>query len=165
MTTAIASGGRQDPAAINAAANAGPPTVSYEMATLGSTTSVTYTATITGSSVAGGTFVCPPSGRVMVLWGTGMFHNTLGSSGWCSWEIRAGASVGSGTVVVAADDSRAVRMKVAHATNNDQQWGWHYPVLSGLTASSTYNIRHMFKNEGSGTLSIVRQRITVTPAH
>lgn len=164
MTVAIATGQEQSAEVVNTAANAGTTTVKYEVATAGSLTSLTYTGTITASTVAGGSFVAPPNGRVLVLWGTGMFHNTASSSGWCSWEIRQGASVGSGTVVVAADDARAVRIKTGSATANDQQWGWS-DLVTGLTAGSTYNIRHMFKNEGSGTLSVVRQRIIVTPAH
>lgn len=161
MTTAIDPGDPLTDVAINTAANAGVTGAEYEVITQGSTTSTTYTATLTGSTAAGGTFVAPLNGTVRVHWFSGLYNDIATGSGYVSWELRLGAVVGSGTVIVAADDSRSLRTK-SSTSPGDQQYGGSKRV-SGLTPLATYNVRHMFKRETTGTFFVKNQRIAAEP--
>lgn len=168
MTTAIISGQRLTPAVLNGAANAGAPSVQNTVSgggTLVNTT--TYTATLTTNGGAAIAFVAPPSGRVDVGWSSGLYNDTAAQEAWCSWELRTGASIGSGSTVAGytAHDDRALRLKAANNTN-DVQFG-DTLLVEGLTPGAAYHVRQMFRTSAhaTATATFARKKIKVVPAH
>lgn len=164
MTSPLPAGTTLTAARINV-----PATVKYEVALEGSTTSTSYTTTVTGTTCAGGSFIAPPSGHVLILWSCGLFQTGTGgavaASAWCSYVVRTGSTLGSGSVIVAAADLAALRQKFSATTNNDQQWGSH-DVVTGLTPGNTYNVQLAYKNtDAPATIRMTRQRVIVVPTY
>lgn len=148
--------------------SAGATTVQYEASaadTITAASYVSYTAIPTGGAGVGsarGTFVVPPSGKVMIHNFAGIVALTSGGSLWCSFEIRDGSTIGSGTPRLSGNDSYALRIKGANATN-DVQFGMSYLWDAG-TPGSTYNIQQMYKIESSAGGAVAsRKRITIVP--
>jgi hypothetical protein len=130
-------------------------TVSNVQNTAGTTTSTSYTATLTGGTTCSLTFVAPPSGSVMIHNTCETKNNTNPELSLCTFEVRAGSTVGSGTVVIAASDDEAV------FSTDDVRFG-AARLLTGLTPGSTYNIRQLFRVTAStGTFS--RKSLIVRP--
>lgn len=73
--------------------------------TLQSTTSVAY---VVGAPTVGVAFYPPPSGSVLIHHFASI-DNSAAGSGFISPEIRLGATVGTGAIVVAANDQNALR--------------------------------------------------------
>jgi len=126
--------------------------------TSGTTTSTSYTATLTGGTTCSLTFVAPPSGQVMVH-NTVNLSNTLTSGVLMSFEIRAGAVVGSGTVFQAADDQNTNQSSGVAGVGNRATVS---TPITGLTPGATYNIRQMFR-VSAGTGTYISKRLTVVP--
>lgn len=116
----------------------------------GTTTSATYTATLTGTGGVSATFVAPPSGKVLVHNGCEMSNSGVGYS-ICNFEIRVGASIGTGTVFFALDDNEGVVNSRPVAR-----------LITGLTGGTTYNIRQLFRVQ-SGTGTFLRKSLFVIP--
>lgn len=125
----------------------------------GTTIATSYTATLTGGTTCSATFVAPPSGQVMVH-NTANISNSTSSGILMGFEIRAGAVVGSGSVVVAADDDDA--NSGSGVASVGRRATVTTPVLSGLTPGATYNIRQMFR-VSTGTGTFLSKRLTVSP--
>jgi hypothetical protein len=86
-------------------------------------------------------FVAPPSGRAIIHW-SGALRNLSDSESpvaYLSPEVRAGATPGSGTVVLPPADVRTVRCNFAGAIQTVRAGASH--MLSGLTPGATYNAR------------------------
>ncbi len=115
--------------------------------TAGTTTSLSYTATLTGGTTCSFTFTGPYSTRALFFNNCRLQNNTGTATGWCSFEIRAGSVVGSGSIIQAASDNNAVQCDgVAPARYGITTF------VTGLTAGSSYNARQMFKvDSGTGT--------------
>lgn len=123
------------------------PVVGDAQATAGTSTSTTYTATLTGGVTCGVVFTAPASGTIVV-------HNSCDSFTsatafiYCSFEVREGVTIGSGTVVDAADDATALK----HQTNFQTFGMTRSTRVSGLTPGAQYNVRQMFRvQSGTGT--------------
>lgn len=119
--------------------------------TIESTTQGPFTNTTFGSGTVncGFSFVAPMSGKVMVtVSGELRAHGAFVQAVVLGYEIRTGGTVGSGTIVVAADDDRAIRWQ---PTRDDAVIETSYTKLaSGLTAGDTYNVRTQQKITGVG---------------
>lgn len=118
-------------------------------------TSLTY---VVGSASCGVTFVAPTTGRVLVLWGGALDHNTAGRATILSFRLGLGSSIGAGTLVLPPDDTRSVQNV---GVNDLAPGGWH-PV-AGLDPGVTYNVQlqHRVTVGGNGTVS--RRSVTVQP--
>ena len=126
----------------------------------GTTTSVTYTAALTGApGVCGTSFNAPPSGAVTIEWVT-QTANSTGATGWCgtSFEVRQGSVVGSGTLVQASSDTEATFLP----GNVPIRAGAHSEV-TGLTPGAQYNVQLMYRVSG-GTGTYTRRKVTVKPS-
>lgn len=122
-------------------------TVTDRQDTTGTTTSTTYTATLTGGTTCGKVFVAPASGTVMIYVTCNGFN--AGGASFCAPEVRAGGSIGSGTVFLAASDPKSWIVQ----GGNSLAYTYVLPV-TGLTAGSTYNVRMMFRvSAGTGTFA------------
>jgi hypothetical protein len=135
--------------------NPAPATASQ--AASGTTTSTTFTNTLTTSGAGPGVaFTAPPSGRVTVENTANLISSTVASL--MSFEIRAGSSVGTGTVVVAAIDENGPSVG---GGNSGSRYTLVLP-LSGLTPGGSYNIRQMYRVSAGGTGgTFIQKRITV----
>lgn len=129
------------------------PLYSENMANV-STTGTSYAAAV--SNNVGGFFRVPASGRVRIDF-SGELYGAGATGQIMSFEIREGSTVGAGTVVLAADDERAVRSYDV----NRQQFSNFY-VWSAGTPGSTYNIRLLYRTT-SGTANFERRRALVAP--
>lgn len=102
----------------------------------GTTTSGVYTATLTGATTASLTFIATASGKV-IIHNNANCKNSGSSPSLCTIEVRAGAVVGSGTVVLAAGNEDAV-------FSSSEISSGRTTMITGLTAGSTYNVRQLF---------------------
>lgn len=145
------------------AANTPTPAFAESTTDIAAFTNTTFAA---GSPVVGLTFVAPPSGMVHVTV-SGLINSATDTvRAELGWELREGGTIGSGTVVMAASVDRA--LAGSHAVNTSATasiGGSHrFPVLSGLTAGSTYNVRTMHRVQPTaGTGNINYRSLTVEP--
>lgn len=123
--------------------------------TNGTTGSTTFTATLTGGTACGLTFVAPPSGVVFVTNRCGQFNTTDFSI--CGFQIRAGGSIGSGTIFQAVDDDHSLISKAANLEQRGDRWR-----VAGLTPGSTYNAQGLYRVV-SGTGNFQRKHLAVEP--
>lgn len=132
------------------------------------TTSTTYEA---GSPVVGHAFTAPPSGIIWVNLYAWLEVTKTGAGArilYCGFELREGSVVGSGTVVVAADEERSVSVRNSMGTSGDATGGGvglRY-LVTGLTAGSSYNVRTMHKTGASSsnaTHAVNARRISTEP--
>lgn len=129
-----------------------------EETALGTTTSASYTATLTGGTACSFTFVAPTSGVVEVVNTAQVDNSSTAQTSLMSFEIRTGSSVGSGTVMFAASDDDALR----NLGTNEVQMTFAR-IVDGLTGGATYNIRQMFRGSGGTTATFIRKRLAVIP--
>lgn len=117
--------------------------------TSGTTTSTSYTATLTGSTVPGRTFLAPANGQVTITCVVRCFTSTTAFIRFAP-EVRLGAVVGSGTVFQAAVDSKAG----VHQTNVQTFRFTTRMTITGLTPNTTYNARlNVMVSAGTGTFA------------
>lgn len=114
------------------------------------TTSTSYT-NITNFST---TFIAPPSGAVTVELMTALELDT--GNAYMSFEVRN--NNGSGSVVLAGSDARAVSVQGA----DNAQFSARYPV-TGLTPGNTYWVQTLEKSSSAGTSSFFRRQLMVEP--
>lgn len=101
---------------------------------------------------AEGTLTAPPTGKIYVTVSGRLNLANTQNYAYTSWELREGSSIGSGTVVVAADDDRAVRAgNTVTASAPFYGQGSHRYLVTGLTPGATYNIRTMHRSSVSLT--------------
>lgn len=121
----------------------------------GTTSSVTYTPTLSGGTACAFSFVAPGSGAVLISNNCNL-ECSAGNLSLCSFEVRTGGSVGSGTVVLAASNDDAL---ISLAQINIGR----SVLLTGLTPGATYNIRQLFAVTG-GTGTFKSKNLNVIPA-
>jgi hypothetical protein len=125
-------------------------------------TSTSYVTT----STMGTDFVAPQSGVVLVQAGATIGNNAIVIAGtsWTviSFEVRTGTTVGSGTVVISADDARSARMYVqSTAAGMKYAPAARAMPVGGLTPGAGYNVRPMFK-VGASTGAYLNRWVVVT---
>lgn len=136
--------------------NSGALVVSDRQNTSGTTTSTTYVATLTGGTTCGFVFNAPASGEIMIHNKAWFYNNMAGFYSYISYEIRAGSSIGSGTVFQATSDANA---NLSGSQVNAQGVP---DRVTGLTPGATYNIRQMFKVDGN-TGTFLNKILIVVP--
>ena len=122
----------------------------------------TYGFAPDGSPGVGGTFVAPLSGAVLIVCAAIM--QAYGSAiVVTSYSVRTGATLGSGTEVLAGSTERGAYLSNANASGvNAGATSTYY--LSGLTAGATYNIRFMhYNSHGTLTMNTQYRRLTIIP--
>lgn len=124
-----------------AGSNPQPVAVADATALTSAALTTTYAA---GSPVVGTAFTAPPTGKVYITVGGRIQCQTTGNTIYLSFEVRTGATVGSGTVVLATDAGRAVAAG-GNATGFTfaRVGGSKRYLLTGLTPGSSYNVRTM----------------------
>lgn len=122
-----------------------------------SSASTTFVALGSGGS-AGLAFTAPPSGKVLIIHDTTIHNGTASNSAVSSFEVRTGDTIGSGTVVLAASDDRAVfnfdSLRVSASVAR---------LVEGLTPGNAYNVRTLVRC-GAGTVQVSRAHLTLVPS-
>lgn len=133
-----------------------PSTVASTQAATGTTTSTTFTATLTGGTACSVVFTAPDSGKTLVLNNCECLNSGSGFS-VCTIQVRTGAVVGSGTLVLTASDNEGI---VNTATNSNRSGTSR--LLEGLTPGAQYNVQQLFRVQ-SGTGTFLRKHLIATP--
>jgi hypothetical protein len=127
--------------------------------TSAATNNATYSATagFAGATTCGTTFIAPQSGKVNFQWSAEITN--VSSFSLLSIEVREGSTVGSGTVVFAADDNHACRADTTVTVGCHQS-----KMLTGLTPGAVYNVRTMHRtNSTNGTFG--RRKVWIRSAN
>lgn len=132
-------------------------TVTSVQNTAGTTNSASYTATLTGGTTCSVVFVAPPSGNVLIHNNCEPTASSTTQAAYCSFEVRAGATPGSGTVFLAAATNHAV-MGFGNLTTGKGRT----KLVTGLTPGSTYNARQLFLST-SGTATFEGKELIAQP--
>lgn len=135
-------------------ANSGMSTISTDFGTdAGTTTSLTYVKTLTGSgSVVDSTFIAPPSGRVMILFHCRIQNSVAGSASFFSLRVRVNPS---GTIIQDYNDDRAV-----YTTNDRITTGCAVLPVTDLTPGTTYRVEGGFRvTANTGTFDSFRTAV------
>jgi len=133
-----------------------PAAVTNAAVAAGTMTGSTFTAALTGGTTCSVVFTAPTSGKVLVLNAAELMNTTTNYCA-CAFEIRTGAVVGSGSVVLAASFDRAVLMTGTSPIHAEVSH-----LATGLTPGAVLHARQLFSaNAGTGTFS--RKSLTVLP--
>ncbi|MGA3524176.1 hypothetical protein [Melissospora conviva] len=125
--------------------------------------SITSTAYAAGNPQCGLDFVAPQSGKVFVTVSGVLSQSASGNNTRLGWEVRSGATVGSGTVVWGTSSVRGIAAGQAVVSGGPAQaQGSHRYLVDGLTPGNSYNVRTMHAVTG-GTGSISYRSILVEP--
>lgn len=120
--------------------------------------STTYTA---GTS-HGVAFTAPPSGKVIVSISGAVGTNaiTINNGTWLAFEIRAGSTIGSGTVILAATDTKSTGPYRPFNSNAGIKYvpAAARHLVTGLTPGSAYNARTAFRSDDIGATAAVHHR-------
>lgn len=120
----------------------------------------TYTL---GGATCGTSFTAPTSGSVKITWGARMNLNSATAVRLLvSAQVASGSSVGSGTVVDAANDGSALEIGV---DANSRLEASKVRVVTGLTAGSVYNVALYHRNVTSvaSAATITDREVYVEP--
>jgi hypothetical protein len=131
--------------------NLATPTVNVQAAQ-GTTASVTYTATLAGSTAANLAVVIPTSGVVLVILTVDLLNTTAGNKAFASIAC-------SGTDTVAASDAWA-KISNSGAANDDRATSAH--LFTGLTPGATDTFTAQFKAT-AGTTQVNSQELIAIP--
>lgn len=126
----------------------------------GSTTAVVMAGnnSLTTTGIMGVAFVGPRSGSVDVDWMTHGRDSAAGGICVTSIEVRAGSTVGSGSLVFASDENTAAVSSSDPAAQIMQLTG--FQTVTGLTEGTAYNAAIVYRVSG-GTGNFARRQIRV----
>lgn len=137
-------------------ANDTPPTVSDRSDT--AILAFANTSYAAGTPAVGVAFTAPTTGRVLVHLSAFLDNSTAGGQSYCSFRLGTGSTVGAGTQILAADDSRSLLV-----TGVDQGRFGITELVSGLTPGSVYNVQVQHKRITANG-DITWRHIIVAPA-
>lgn len=126
----------------------------------------TSTSYIPGAAECGQTFVAPSSGVVLVLWGGRCETNSINVRVHLSVSVRAGAVIGSGTVVSASSDESSIETGQPPSGGTGPETriqASRHRIVRGLTPGSTYNVRTEHKVSVAGNGTIYLRDLAVIP--
>jgi hypothetical protein len=125
---------------------------------------VSSTTFAAGSPACGLAFTAPASGNVWVGW-YGFLTMAISTASQkrvaLGWELRTGSTIGSGTVITAAEDvTRVVSFASSDIDAGLQMSAGARYLVTGLTPDDPYNVRTMHKlSSTSGVTSSVLERV------
>ena len=128
--------------------------------------SVTSTSFVAGATPVGIVFVAPPSGAGFITLGAYFSQNQNLHASIVSYTVRAGGTIGSGTVFGAAANSdralicgRSVNASAPALLQADIRDYW-----PGLTPGNTYNARVEFATDAGGGMDVLRRKLIFEPS-
>ena len=99
----------------------------------------------------------PVSGESRLWIAGGLSHSVAAGASLMSFEMRQGATVGSGTVVIAATDDNCIENN-----GGNRQYGTYWDI-TGLAPGDVYNIRLMYRSGSGATATFIRRRLSWSP--
>ena len=109
-------------------------------------------------------FTAPSSGRVEIHWAAEMAKSGTGpSSGRISPEVREGAVIGTGPVVLPASINRSLSV-LAEESDSPNMSRSMFMMLPGLTPGQTYNARLLHRGSSGSDITVRIRRLLVRPA-
>ncbi|MFC6156143.1 hypothetical protein [Kribbella jiaozuonensis] len=122
---------------------------------------ISSTSFVPGSPVVGTAFTAPPSGSVYITVSGHLESNAASNFGYLAFEVRAGSSVGSGSVFHAANTDEGI-MAGSAASGVTRSCAGNRYLLTGLTPGSSYNVQtvHLVT---TGTLDVFYRSVLVEP--
>lgn len=125
-----------------------------------SVTATVFTASTTYVALAGDpgiAFTAPASGRVLISMGAALTGSAADTYSMMGFQIRNGAVVGSGSVFLAVNDNDVI----ANLGLSDLAAS-RVTLVSGLTATSSYNVQVLYKRlSGTGNAFFARRNVIV----
>lgn len=129
--------------------------------TLGTTTSTSYTATLTGGTACGIAFVAPPSGAVLIHNSSVCDNDSTAQRSYCTFRVRTGTTIGSGSDVVAAADANAIY----NLGTADNCYGRAIHI-TGLSPGGDYNVQQLFKTSNAANVAtFLSKHLIVQPVY
>jgi hypothetical protein len=122
----------------------------------GTTTSTAYTTALTGAGARNMQISLSSNGvGVLVIRNSANVRNaTAADNALCSIEVRTGATVGSGTVILAAADTQALSTTTGGAAQLSATRVTTLTPADGITPNTVYNVQTWFRvNGGTGTFT------------
>jgi hypothetical protein len=135
--------------------------IATESTTQPAYSSTTFTA---GTQTCAVAFTAPPSGMVVVNW-KAFFQAAINDKmSFVGCEIRTGATLGGGSVLVAANsnDALAVGGTVTSGVPVRMK-GATYKLITALTPGSAYHARVMYQTESGGNITVFSREVMVVP--
>ena len=132
------------------------PTQSAFDQTSRTTTSTTFTSVLTPAGLCGLVFTAPPSGKVTIDHSVELKNSSTFYS-ICAPSVRAGSTIGSGTIIFPSQFDYGVRNDQSALLRNSSSH-----LLTGLTPGSVYNVS-LEQVVGGGTGTFVRREVIVRP--
>jgi hypothetical protein len=123
----------------------------------------TSTSFVAGASPVGVAFTAPPSGAVLIHLSAIVSQNINTQATFVSCEVKTGGTIGSGTLFGSAANSDR-GLTVGRAINSGAVallQASRAILYTGLTASSTYNVRVMHCVDGGSGSLFFRELIVV----
>lgn len=132
-----------------------PVTQSSSVTATVNTASTSYVALAGDPGIA---FVAPTSGRVKITIGAALTGNAADTYAMMGIQVRTGNVVGLGTIFVAVNDNDVL----AHLGTGNDIAASRVTLVSGLTATSNYNVQVLYKKlSGAGDAFFARRNIIV----
>lgn len=120
------------------------------------TTSTSYTTTLSAANICGVAFTAPPSGKVLIGWNCQMSNNSSPNVAQCSFGIRTGSVVGSGSVFQASGDGTSIT-SIANAGAGRTS------LVTGLDPGTVYNVALEHRAFSAGTATFLNREVEVFP--
>jgi hypothetical protein len=135
--------------------------VASDSNTEGPYSSTTATA---GTNVCGVAFTAPASGSVLVHWKADFWSSQTDKVSFVSMEVRSGATLGGGSVVVASNSNDALKVSGTVTAGVEARIGaGTFRLITGLTPGSSYHVRLMHFTEASGNITVFYRSVLVQP--
>lgn len=129
-----------------------------------SITGISSTSFIPGSPVVKVTFVAPPSGAVVITVTGRIAQTSNGNEAQLGWILRAGAVVGSGTIIADVSVDRcvgtgqAVNVSGPAGVTASNRW-----MKTSLTPGTTYHAYTVHRTTTAGNAAVYYRHLLVEP--
>lgn len=135
--------------------------IASEATTQPAYSSTTFTA---GTQTCAVAFVAPPSGVVVVHWKSYFQASINDKMVFLGVEIRTGAVIGSGSVVVAANSTDTIAIGGTVTSGVPVRLkGSTYKLITALTPGASYHARLMYQTESGGNITVFTREVMVVP--
>ncbi|GAA2817546.1 hypothetical protein [Kribbella solani] len=117
-----------------------------------------------GTNACGVAFTAPDSGSVLVHWKADFWSSQNDKVSFVSMEVRSGATIGGGSVVVASNSNDALKVSGSVTSGVEARLGaGTFRLITGLTPGNSYHARLMHFSEASGNVTVFYRQVLVQP--
>lgn len=117
-----------------------------------------------GTNACAVAFTAPASGAVLVHWKADFWAAINDKASFVSMEVRSGAVIGGGAVVVAANSNDTLKVSGSVTTGVEARLGaGTHRLITGLTPGTSYHARLMHFTEAGGNTTVFYRSVLVQP--